>query len=114
MLNALSGVATERTASTVTADEESNTLVTGTVVVDDEIPIHIWECCCIKLDRDCVVYMLQTVIGCALIAFSCIQLATEDNADKTAPYWGLVGSMCGFIFIKAKAEHKRRSLRTNK
>jgi hypothetical protein len=54
------------------------------------------------------VYAVQTVVACALIIFSCISVATETNADKSAPYWGLIGTMCGFIFIKARSDRRKK------
>lgn len=68
----------------------------------DEKVVHIWESCCFKVDSECARYIVQTVIGGSLILFSCVRLATETNADKTAPYWGLIGTMCGFIYMKRK------------
>ncbi len=62
---------------------------------------HVWQCCCFRIDRDCAVYFIQTIVATSLIAFSCIRLAIEENADKSAPFWGLIGTMCGFIFVKA-------------
>ena len=62
---------------------------------------HIWQCCCFRFDQDCAVYFIQTIIASSLIVFSCIRLAVEENADKSAPFWGLIGTMCGFIFVKA-------------
>ena len=99
------------------AEEDLDTLRTGGSVLvqingvetEAEPPVHIWECGCFKIDRDFAMYVVQTTVGCLLIVFSCVRLAVEQNADKSAPYWGLVGTMCGFIFMKTKDERKRKS-----
>ena len=79
--------------------EDGNASIVG---VCDEKKVRVWESCCFKVDSECAMYIVQTVIGGALIAFSCIRLATETNAEKSAPYWGLIGTMCGFIYMKRK------------
>ena len=79
--------------------EDGNASIVG---VCEEKKVRVWESCCFKVDSECAMYIVQTVIGGALIAFSCIRLATETNADKSAPYWGLIGTMCGFIYMKRK------------
>ena len=89
-------------------EEDESALPGSTVVVGGlETVDHVWVSCCFRINSNCVVYAVQTVVACALIIFSCIRVATETNADKSAPYWGLIGTMCGFIFIKARSDRRK-------
>ena len=65
-------------------------------------PVRIWKSCCFRIDRECAMYIVQTIVGTSLIIFACVELAVGTNPEKSAPFWGLIGTMCGFIFIKMK------------
>ena len=89
-------------------DKNETVLPGSTVVVGGlETVDHVWVSCCFRINSNCVVYAVQTVVACALIIFSCFCVATETNADKSAQYWGLIGTMCGFIFIKARSDRRK-------
>jgi hypothetical protein len=59
-----------------------------------------WESCCFRLNQHCVVFIVQTIMGSALLVFSAYMLTTEKNCDRAAPYWGLIGTIAGFFFNK--------------
>lgn len=59
-----------------------------------------WRSCCFRLDKRCVMFSVQTVIGISLLTFCAYRLATEPDCDRAAPYWGLIGSIVGFFFNK--------------
>ena len=61
---------------------------------------YTWESCCFRLDQRCVVFTVQTLLGMALLVFSAYMLSTEENCDRAAPYWGLIGTIAGFFFNK--------------
>lgn len=61
---------------------------------------YTWESCCFRLDQRCVVFMVQTLMGVALLIFCAYMLSTEKNCDRAAPYWGLIGTIAGFFFNK--------------
>lgn len=58
----------------------------------------VWKSCCFSLDKAFVMYAVQSVVGMALLIFSAYRLTTEPECDRAAPYWGLIGTMCGFFF----------------
>lgn len=61
---------------------------------------YTWESCCFRLDQRCTVFIVQTLMGTALIMFCAYMLSTEKNCDRAAPYWGLIGTIAGFFFNK--------------
>lgn len=65
-----------------------------------ERPAVIWQSCCFSLDKAFVTYAVQSVVGTCLLGFSAYRLTTEPDCDRAAPYWGLIGTMCGFFFRK--------------
>jgi hypothetical protein len=60
--------------------------------------IHSWHSCCFTMDKSFVMYLVQTCIGGGLLIFSAYRLSTEPNCDRASPYWGLIGTICGFFF----------------
>lgn len=60
----------------------------------------VWKSCCFTLDRSFVMFFVQSVLGTGLLAFSAFRLTTEPDCDRAAPYWGLIGTLCGFFFNK--------------
>jgi len=65
-----------------------------------------WESCCFRVDRACVMFIVQTLIGSGLLTFCGYRLSTETNCDKASPYWGLIGTLCGFFFRTMSAGKK--------
>ena len=51
-------------------------------------------------EKSCVMFGVQTFIGVCLLTFCAISLWTVNDCHKEAPYWGLVGTLCGFFFRK--------------
>lgn len=66
---------------------------------------YIWESCCFRLDTRCVVFSVQTLIGFTLLAFCAYELSTEQECDRAAPYWGLIGTIAGFFFNKLSVNY---------
>jgi len=59
-----------------------------------------WRSCCCQADKHCLLFFVQTFIGVALLLFCGVRLTVEHDCDKAAPYWGLIGTICGFFFRK--------------
>jgi hypothetical protein len=68
----------------------------------------VWRSCCFKVDKQFAHFLVQTLVGVALLLFCAIQLNTEEDCERSAPYWGLIGTLCGFFFRKATAPSKNR------
>lgn len=66
---------------------------------------YIWESCCFRLDQRCIVFIVQTLMGVALIVFCAYMLSTEKNCDRATPYWGLIGTIAGFFFNKLSVSY---------
>ena len=66
---------------------------------------YVWESCCFRLDTRCVVFSVQTLIGFTLLAFCAYELSTEQECDRAAPYWGLIGTIAGFFFNKLSVNY---------
>lgn len=76
-------------------DQKSDSLQTMTHRQD-----RVWRSCCMTVDKQFVMFTVQTVIGIGLLSFCAWQLATEPDCERNSPYWGLIGTMCGFFFRK--------------
>lgn len=61
---------------------------------------HTWQSCCLTIDKQLVMFIVQTIIGIGLMCFCAYQLATVPDCEKNSPYWGLIGTLCGFFFRK--------------
>jgi hypothetical protein len=57
-----------------------------------------WKSCCFKIDKQFALFFVQTAVGGGLLVFSAYRLTTEPECDRAAPYWGLIGTLCGFFF----------------
>lgn len=66
---------------------------------------YVWESCCFRLDTRCVVFTIQTLIGFTLLTFCAYELSTEQECDRAAPYWGLIGTITGFFFNKLSVNY---------
>jgi hypothetical protein len=65
-----------------------------------------WHSCCFTMDKLFVMYIVQTVVGTALLSFSAYRLTTEPDCDRASPYWGLIGTLCGFFFKQVSTQSK--------
>lgn len=63
-----------------------------------EVPKY--ESCCFKLDRQFVIFVVQTIIGLFVLSFCGWQLASIEDCNRATPYWGLMGTITGFFFRK--------------
>lgn len=68
----------------------------------------VWRSCCFAVDRRCVTFIVQTLIGMSLLAFCAVRLTTESDCDRAAPYWGLIGTISGFFFNKMSNGQNRK------
>lgn len=91
-------------------DLEAGVLINhdGPVAVPPAVDRVQWKSCCFSLDRSFVQFCVQTVLGASLLAFSAFRLTTEPDCDRAAPYWGLIGTLCGFFFNKISGKRLRR------
>lgn len=59
-----------------------------------------WRSCCLQMDRQFTMFIVQTLVGVGLLTFCAYRLTVEFDCDRNAPYWGLIGTICGFFFRK--------------
>jgi hypothetical protein len=59
-----------------------------------------WQSCCFDIDKRCVTFIVQTFIGVGLLVFCAVSIQVQTNCDKATPFWGLIGTLCGFFFRK--------------
>jgi hypothetical protein len=88
-----------------------------TAGMNGQPPTQQWHSCCFTMDKPCVVFSVQTLLGAGLLVFSSYRLTTEPDCDRAAPYWGLIGTLCGFFFnrvsVKAQQAKQDRVVGTN-
>lgn len=58
----------------------------------------VWTSGCFEMDKHFVHFVVQTAIGIGLLTFCAYELESEKDCERSAPYWGLMGSICGFFF----------------
>ena len=78
--------------------EEKDVLVT---LPEENISINednLWRSCCLIMDRRMIVFFSQLVIGIAVISFSFVQLARNNDCESNQLYVGLVTMIIG-IFL---------------
>jgi hypothetical protein len=61
---------------------------------------NLWLCCDKRVDKRILIYSIQTTITFIILGFCFYKLETEEECDKSAPYWGLMGTIIGFVFNK--------------
>ncbi len=61
-------------------------------------PENEWRSCCFNVDKRCLIFLIQSIIGVGMLLFCALRLTYEPECDKAAPYWGLIGSVSGFFF----------------
>jgi hypothetical protein len=61
---------------------------------------NFWLCCDKRVDKRILIYSIQTTITFIILGFCFYKLETEEECDKSAPYWGLMGTIIGFVFNK--------------
>jgi hypothetical protein len=55
-----------------------------------------WQSCCLKTDRQAVIYLGQMTIAFSVLAFSGAMLVTANgNCEKSSPYIGLISFILG-------------------
>lgn len=69
--------------------------------------IRVWKSCCFLVDKQFAHFLVQTLVGLGLLCFCSAQLVREDDCETTAPYWGLIGTLCGFFFRKVTVPPKK-------
>jgi len=70
-----------------------------------------WRSCCCLCERSFVVFLTQTIFGLCILTFCAYQLSSDIDCNRATPYWGLIGTICGFFFRKISFQSKygRRS-----
>lgn len=66
-----------------------------------------WRSCCVYVDHRCIVFAVQTFLGFALLTFCAYELSSETDCERSAPYWGLLGTIAGFFFNKLSVVHRK-------
>lgn len=73
-----------------------------TIPLDITLPMTtgqiVWRSCCFRMDKQFIHFLVQTCIGVGLLVFCAIELTVEKDCERSAPYWGLMGTICGFFF----------------
>jgi hypothetical protein len=67
----------------------------------------VWKSCCFSVDKQFAHFLVQTLLGVALLVFCAVQLRTEEDCERSAPYWGLIGTLCGFFFRKVTSHQPK-------
>ena len=62
-------------------------------------PTTTWQCCQSSCTRSLVIFFVQTLIGIGVLAFAFVAVDSGD-CEKSAPYWGVIGTVIGFFFRK--------------
>ena len=92
---------------TESEDDKNNSQGAEMFVGGHVTPGGTWRSCCLTMDKQFVMFLVQTLMGAGLLAFCAFRLTTETDCDRNAPYWGLIGTICGFFFRKvSKASPK--------
>jgi hypothetical protein len=90
-----------------TSDEKSEVVYTIPVVRQARGDRQVsWHSCCFTVDKAFVQYIVQTFIGVSLLIFCAYRLSTEPDCDRAAPFWGLIGTVCGFFFNRIATMEK--------
>ena len=58
---------------------------------------EVWRSCCIKVDKQMVMYLTTMGILGGIIVFCCIQLTRLDDCNSQATYISLLSAMVGLI-----------------
>lgn len=60
-------------------------------------PDHLaWESCCLRTDRQAVVYLGQLTFSFSILGFSAAMLVLADgDCNKSSPYIGLISFLMG-------------------
>ena len=67
---------------------------------------RIWKSCCLKTDKNAVVYLGQFVITLLILAFCAFQLAkSEFDCNKSSPYIGLISFILGKLLATVSTTH---------
>lgn len=62
---------------------------------EDGMPL-VWNSCCLKTDRQAVVYFGQLSFAFSVLAFSCSMLVLADgDCNRSSPYIGLISFLLG-------------------
>jgi len=62
---------------------------------EENLPL-VWNSCCLKTDRQAVVYFGQLSFAFAVLAFSCSMLVVaEGDCNRSSPYIGLISFLLG-------------------
>ena len=66
---------------------------------DDIDPTRrVWQSCCLKCDKDVVLYASKMLFSVGILAFSMWSIATEQNECKDmGVYFGLIGLVAGSV-----------------
>ena len=67
---------------------------------------RIWKSCCLKTDKNMVVYIGQFVITLLILGFCALRLAQSDfDCDKSSPYIGLISFILGKLLATVTTTH---------
>ena len=67
--------------------------------MDNNPNVHpIWNCCCLKLDKEELVFFSVYTILISVVFFCFYQLATKHDCSDQSTYIGLLGTVLG-VFI---------------
>ena len=69
-------------------------------VANDDIDptLRVWQSCCLKCDKDVVLYASKMLFSVGILAFSMWSIAVEENECKDmGVYFGLIGLVAGSV-----------------
>ena len=79
-------------------DKENKELIHKIILGEqkEENSSLVWNSCCLKTDRQAVVYFGQLSFAFAVLAFSCSMLVVaEGDCNRSSPYIGLISFLLG-------------------
>ena len=89
-------------------DEEKGELV-ATLQRQESNSGRIWSSCCLRCDKAVVQYVTKTMFAGSILAFACVQIAT--NTDPCNPLMSWYTSMIGLVagsYIEQAGSHSLR------
>ena len=73
---------------------------------EENLPL-VWNSCCLKTDRQAVVYFGQLSFAFAVLAFSCSMLVVaEGDCNRSSPYIGLISFLLGKLSTVTDSSHR--------
>ena len=94
----------------IIADSKINNMTKAEPEADAETR-HIWRSCCLVCDREVAQFITKTIFAGAILGFSCIMIATDDDpGDSPLMSWytSMIGLVAGSYIEQAGSLQSRK------